>query len=379
MCATPLVLLATLRSRCSILYMTVQSSVITDLPTNDGYLSLSVSEVVDEAPDVRSFVLDVPPHQVAGFGYLAGQYVTLRVRIDGLDHLRCYSLSSTPGVDSDLRITVKRTADGLVSNWLHDVAVGDTLEVRPPAGRFTIRDRDSDVVLLASGSGITPVYSILKSLLHTTDRNIGLLYGNRTRQTTIFAGELDELASTLDGRLSVTHHIYEEDGYLRPDDVMDFIAHYDDPDIYLCGSKSFAETVLDSVALCEVPSDRLFTESYTPQDVGHTEIVVHASEASSSAEPGGPPAEVVITLDGRRRTLPYAAGDSLLETARRAGLSPPFSCEAGNCGSCVALLKEGEVAMGANSALMADELAEGWILTCQGVPRTKRVVLEYPG
>src|SRR5207248_6041705 len=174
---------------------------------------LRIGRVIEETVDARSFVLDVPPDLERAFAYRAGQFVTHRVSVDGQPHLRCYSMSSSPEVDDELRVTVKRIAGGVVSNWMIDnLRAGDVIETTCPAGVFCLPDGDGDVVAFAGGSGITPVFSIAKTALATTARRVRLQYANRDRDSIIFAAELERLASQYPDRLHVVHRLDVEHG-----------------------------------------------------------------------------------------------------------------------------------------------------------------------
>src|SRR5437660_374071 len=169
---------------------------------------LRIARVVHETDDATSFVLDVPPELKDAFAYRAGQFVTHRVRIDGQAHLRCYSMSSSPEVDDEFQVTVKRVAGGIVSNWMLDtLREGDELDTTCPAGVFCLPPGDSDVVTFAGGSGITPVFSIIKTALATTSRRVHLLYANRDRDSVIFSADLEQLASRYPDRLNIDHRL----------------------------------------------------------------------------------------------------------------------------------------------------------------------------
>lgn len=166
----------------------------------DGFVPLRIKRVVTEARDAVSIVLDVPPGSAEEFGYQAGQFLTLLVNVDGTEHRRCYSMSSSPALGEDLQITVKRDRDGVVSNWLNDTAApGGRLAALPPQGRFVLHDSDRELIAFAGGSGITPVFSLLRTALVSGTRSTRLFYANRNRDAVIFD---EALASLLLGPLS---------------------------------------------------------------------------------------------------------------------------------------------------------------------------------
>jgi ferredoxin-NADP reductase len=341
---------------------------------SDGFHRLRIARVVDETADARSFVLAVPDGLKAAFAYRAGQYCTFRVPVGGDVHERCYSMSSAPEVDGELQVTVKRVAGGAVSNWMHDkLAPGDELDVSRPVGRFRLRPGDADVVAFSAGSGITPVFSLLKSALATTGRRARLLYANRDAGSVIFDRALADLAGRHPGRLEVVHHLDAEAGFLRPDAVAPHADALPGADFYLCGPAPFMDLVEGALLAHGVAGDRILLERFDPAGP-------EAAAAPDAPPPGSEtagPVEVTIELDGRSRTAGYRAGTTILQTARQLGLDAPFSCEAGNCATCMARVVEGRATMHANNALDDDEVAEGWVLTCQAVPTTPSVRVVY--
>jgi ferredoxin-NADP reductase len=339
-----------------------------------GYHPLRVKEVVRETHDASSFVLDVPPDLTETFRYQPGQFCTFRVRVGGEEQLRSYSMSSAPDTDADLTVTVKRVAGGVVSNHLLDqVSAGDILELTKPAGVFCPQDSERAVVALCGGSGITPVMSITKHILRTSERPVRLLYANRDASSVIFEQTLAALQADHPGRLEVRLHHDSVSGFLDPDEVAGFAGADLDADFYICGPGPFmdlAETVLAGLG---VSPEHIFIERF---------LVEQQEKEAAAEEAGGrgaedAPAEVTVILNKKSVVVTYQRGDTLLETARRGGLRPPFSCESGNCATCMAFLKEGSAVMRANNALTPEEVEEGWILTCQGLPRGPTVTIEY--
>jgi ferredoxin-NADP reductase len=338
-----------------------------------GFHPLPVVEVVTETPDTRSFVLAVPPELRSLFRYQAGQFCTFRVTIDGEEHLRCYSMSSAPGaagsaVDPTLTVTVKRVPDGLVSNWLNDrVAVGDVLSVTRPAGVFCLRPgATTPVVAFCGGSGVTPVMSLARVVLGSTSRPLSVLYANRDRGSVIFSEPLADLAATHADRFRLAHHVDAEAGYPTPATIT-AVAGDGDADYYVCGPAPFMDLVEKTLLDLGVPEDQIWIERFT----------VPPSSVTQSPAAGEPTGKVTLVLSGKRTTIDYRPGDTILETARRAGLRPPFSCEAGNCATCMALVRDGAATLRTNNALTEDELTEGWILTCQALPKTPTLTADY--
>ena len=342
-----------------------------------------MKRVVDETGDTRSFVLDVPADLQDAFRYRPGQFCTFRVAVGaGGSQLRCYSMSSAPGLDPDLTVTVKRVPGGLVSNWLNDqVSVGDVLAVTRPAGVFCPRDSGRPVVAFCGGSGVTPVISIAKSVLATSERPVRMLYANRDRDSVIFESELGRLQADHPDRFELRYHYDSDGGYLEAGDIAGFAAGSLDADFYICGPGPFMDLVESTLLDLGVEPDRVLIERF----VVPAEPEPAEAEPEPEPEPGAAGAAgdsdvtktVVLILNGKKSSVAYRPGDTILETARRGGLQPPFSCEAGNCATCMALLHEGSATMRTNNALTPDEVEEGWVLTCQALPHGPTVTVEY--
>jgi len=335
------------------------------LPDHE-YHQLAVVGVVEETADTRSFVLGIPPDLERAFAYSAGQFCTFRATIDGVPVVRSYSMSSSPDTGDPFTTTVKRVPGGRMSNWMNDVLEpGATAEVMRPTGLFVLREHDNPIVAFAGGSGITPVISVIKSALATTNRPILLVYANRSADSVIFGEALERLRSASAGRLAVHHHLDTERGFIDPTQCAALVGERVDADFYLCGPGPYMDTVEAGLSTLGVAPGQVVIERFVTPD---------AAPVDTS---GVAPEELVIRLDRRKHTVPYRGGDTLLETARRGGLRPPFSCEAGNCATCMAHLDEGTVTMRVNNALSADELDDGWVLTCQSIPTSAAVVVNY--
>jgi 3-ketosteroid 9alpha-monooxygenase subunit B len=329
----------------------------------------TVSRIVKESADARTYVL--APHD-GPLPYRAGQFCTFKVSVDGQDLYRSYSMSSAPEVDGELMTTVKRVPGGRVSNWLHDNLVeGDVVEMTRPAGTFVLRPDTTPILGFSGGSGITPILSLTKSALATTDRPVRLLCADRDANSIIFGEALADLQARYAGRLTVIRHLDDHAGYLTADAVRDFVGEDVTADSYLCGPAAFMALV--EAALPD-------TGRVVAEDFG----AVSTPEADTVEEAGAGPADaaadectVNVVLRKSKATVTAKAGDTILESARRAGMTPPFSCEAGNCGTCIATLTEGTAEMRVNDVLTDDEVADGYVLTCQAVPTSASVTANY--
>jgi 3-ketosteroid 9alpha-monooxygenase subunit B len=327
---------------------------------------LKVADVIEETADTRSFVIEIPATLAQRFAYAAGQFCTFRAAIGGEPIVRCYSMSSSPDTGDPFTVTVKRVPGGKMSNWMNDtLAPGDAIDVMPPAGLFVLRAAESPIVAFAGGSGITPVLSIIKSALVTTAREIRLVYANRGPGSVIFADALERLRAESGGRLSVHHHLDAESGFLDAAACAALVGDRTQADFYVCGPGPYMDVVQAGLERRGVDPGRLFIERF--------EVPAEAPAGSVASETES----IVVRLDGRRQAIAYEPGDTILGAARRAGLKPPFNCQAGNCATCMAFLREGKVTMRVNNALDAGEVEEGWILTCQAIPTSREVVVDY--
>ena len=334
------------------------------MPREYGYHRLTVADVIEETADTRSFVLDIPPALEARFAYVAGQYCTFRTMIGGEQVVRCYSMSSSPETRDPFTVTVKRVPGGKMSNWMNETLTsGDTIDVMPPAGAFVLRTAETPIVAFAGGSGITPILSIMKTVLVSTAREIVLVYANRGPDSVIFAEAIERLRAGSDGRLSVHQHLDSEKGFLDAAACAALVGNRTQADFFVCGPGPYMKVVLAGLDQRGVDPGRVFIERF--------DLPGEAPSVESATE------SVTIRLEGRKRRVRYEPGDTILDTARRAGFNPPFACQAGNCGTCMAYLENGTVTMRVNNALGADEVEQGWVLTCQSIPTSREVLVDY--
>lgn len=341
------------------------------------YHPLRIARVVEETADARSFVVEVPPDLVDVFQYDAGQHLTFKVQVGDEELLRCYSLASSPDCESEHKVTVKRIADGRVSQWMNDnLREGDIVHVLPPAGRFVLRESARPIVLFGGGSGITPVIALVKSALVKTDRRLKLIYANRDQASVIFADELEALRDKHPQRLEIIHSLDDRDGFLTAQRVRDLVGDDTGAHFYLCGPGAFMEVAEQGLEDARVTPDCVFKELFvSPEDDEPTaEDRARAAEADAGAAGCQ---KLVVTVDGATHEIPYAEGKTVLETARDAGVEPPFSCEDGYCSCCMAKLVEGQVKMRKNDCLTQRDLDQGWVLTCQSVPQTTTVKVDW--
>ncbi|HYX00742.1 MAG TPA: ferredoxin--NADP reductase [Reyranella sp.] len=324
-----------------------------------AYNKLRIAKIVQETPDARSFILEVPPDLADRYRYRAGQFLTFRVPHPEGVFNRCYSLSSAPETDGLHKVTVKRVEGGKGSNWFHDsLKEGGVLEVLPPAGRFVLGEGEAPLLLFGGGSGITPMMSLIKSALKAGHRRMRLFYANRDKPSIIFDAELVSLLAEHHGRLEVIHHLDAEQGLIKPEEILAALKGFEDAEAYLCGPGPFMTLVETTLIGAGMPRERVRIERFEAS--GNDAVPIEPEEDDVI------PSEITIHFEGKAHKVPYRKGLSILEAAREAGLNPLSSCEEGFCASCAAKRIKGKIVLAKNDIYTADDLANNWILTCQG-------------
>ncbi|WP_406300080.1 FAD-binding oxidoreductase [Embleya sp. NBC_00888] len=337
----------------------------TDVGTGEPSLrQVRVAEVRRETPSAVTLVLEDAGRHPQPFDFRPGQYFTLVADIDGRPVRRAYSASSAPGA-SRLEVTVKHVEDGRFSTHVHrGLRVGDRLAVRGPSGSFHAQlQPPDDTVLIAAGSGVTPMMSMIRTRLadrHGRDK-IALLYSSRTTEETIFGDELDRLAADLPDRLSVTHVLTRQAGRLDADGVRHWLTQRSptpDTHYYVCGPDPLMDAVQDVLADLGVLDEKAHQERYTSgAGTGNTTTV---------------PQEMRVEKDGRPLgTVTVEPGQTLLEAGLAAGLAMPHSCTVGNCGDCMVKLNSGDVTQNEPNCLTPQQKSDGYVLTCVGCPMSK--------
>jgi len=342
--------------------------------TTPDYISLTVAKVIAETHDSCSFELAVPAELVERFQYKPGQFLTVRIPC-GDDWLpRCYSLSSSPFAGENLRVTVKRVEGGRGSNWLCDqVKSGDQLQVQVPAGAFVPRGLDGDFLLLAGGSGITPVLSILRSALSQAQGRVRLVYANRDEQSVIFKAFLLELVRDYPERLQVVHWLGSVQGNPDVAQLAHLAAGFEQAQAFICGPAPFMDAGSEALRRAGLPGSHIHVERFVslPSENEQSMLpVVELEDATAT--------QLTVELDGTTYELNCAQGEVLLTAMRREGLPAPHSCLVGSCATCMCTLVEGAVELLHNDALDQQELNEGWTLACQAVATSDRVHLRFP-
>jgi 3-ketosteroid 9alpha-monooxygenase subunit B len=333
---------------------------------------LVVREIVRETDDACSLVLEPPAG--ADFSYQPGQFLTLRIPAETGPVARSYSLCSSPHVDDVLRIGVKRIRDGIGSSWIHEsVAVGDEIECLVPGGVFTPKSLDDDLLLLAGGSGITPVLSILKSALAVGRGRIVLVYANQHEKSVIFADQLRGLAEANPDRLHVLHWLESVQGLPSRALLKALIAPYSSYTAFLCGPSPFMETVTHALRDCGVPPARIHIERF--QSLVDDPFAI--GDVAATADDGGETTHLQVDLDGETHEFEWPRRTRLLDLLLAKGLKAPYSCRLGQCSACACILDEGEVEMVTTEILEQEDLDDGYVLGCQSLPVSDKVRIRY--
>ena len=338
--------------------------------------TLTVLDVVEETADARSLILGVPEGLGDRFDYRPGQFLTLRVPgSEGRGSARCYSLASAPGVDPDLKVTVKRVDGGAGSNWICDnVRPGQTIEVLPPAGVFTPERLNGDLLLFAGGSGITPVISIVKAVLAQPEGTAVLCYANRDESSVIFSAELRELTARAPGRLQVIHLLESVQGLPTVETLTALAAPFAGRDAaFVCGPAPFMEAVTEALRRTGMPKQKIVLEKFhslSGDPFAEREPVPEADDDTGTAR-------LSVTLNGNVHEFRWPAETKLLDLLLARGLKAPYSCGEGNCAACSCRVVSGEVKMLINDILEEEDLEEGWVLGCQSVPVTDEVEISF--
>jgi ring-1,2-phenylacetyl-CoA epoxidase subunit PaaE len=353
----------------------------------EHFHALRVAEVVPETNEANSIRFEVPPELRERFAFRAGQHLTLRAILGGEEVRRNYSLCTAPA-EEDWLVTVKRIGGGLFSNWVGDqLKAGDIVDVMPPHGSFTTDFDPANkrhLVGIAGGSGITPVMSLIKTLLREEPgSHFTLLYGNRDSSSVIFLEGLAELKDKFLERLEIYHFLDQEEqdielfnGMLSRERLEEAISALipDAPEVdgwFICGPGPMMDAAEGALLDRNVAKERIHVERFTadrPPEAVSREI----AQLQTQAEGVG----VSVTLDGRTRRVPFTQGN-ILDSARAAGLPAPFACKAGVCATCRAKVTKGKVEMAARYGLTDEEVADGYVLTCQSVPLGDGVAVDY--
>ena len=353
----------------------------------EHFYPLRVAEIVPETDEANSIRFEVPEELKGAFRFKAGQHLSVRAEIQGEEVRRNYSLCVAPD-EGELMVTVKRIAGGVFSNWIGDnLKPGDVLDVMTPHGSFTV-DFDTDAtrryVAFAGGSGITPVMSLITTALKEEPRSrFALFYGNRDASSIIFLEALAALKERYIGRLELYHFLSDEAGDVELFNGMLDREHVDaaidnlveDADAidawFICGPVPMMDAAEAALTERGVAQDRVHIERFL---AGRPSAALAAQIAQLQEKAAG--LTISVTLDGRTRKVEFSEAN-ILDSARGAGMPAPFACKAGVCATCRAKVTKGKVEMAARYGLTDEEIAAGYVLTCQSVPVGEGVAVDY--
>lgn len=351
------------------------------------FYPLTVRGIQHQTRDAITLVFAVPPELEDRFRFIQGQYITLRATVEGEEVRRSYSICSAVQ-DAKLRVAIKRTPGGVFSNWIIDnIKAGDTLEVMPPEGRFHVQlsqGNEKHYVAFAAGSGITPVFSIIKTtLLAEPNSSFTLFYGNRASSTVMFREELAELKDTFMGRFSLIHVMSREHQELdllngrisgdKSEQLLRQFCRFETIDtVFLCGPQEMVDEVSARLEALGLPESRIKIELFTVKE-SERQTQRKTSVAAHEAE-----CRVKLIVDGSAREFTMLRGDeTILDAGLNRGIDLRHSCKSGVCATCRAKLIEGQVEMDVHYALEDYEIARGFILTCQSYPVTDHVTVDF--
>lgn len=351
--------------------------------------TLTVSDIRRETDDAVSIAFDVPSELKDEYTFIQGQYLTFKINLGGEEIRRNYSICVSP-LDGELRVAVKKVEGGLFSAYANDtLKVGDTLEVMTPMGRFHTKldpTNEKSYVAFVAGSGITPVMAHMKTILATEPKStISLFYGNKSTASIIFREQIEDLKNLYMGRLRVFHVLSREasefpflQGHIDEEKCGIFFRYFVQPEtmdeVFICGPAPMIEAVRTSLNAAGVDPKKVHFELFaSPQ-----QLAARKGEATLAKKDTGFKAEVKIILDGLATEFTMDANESsILDAALKNGADLPFACKGGVCATCRARITEGEVNMDVNYSLEPDELARGFVLTCQSHPKTPTVTVDF--
>jgi ring-1,2-phenylacetyl-CoA epoxidase subunit PaaE len=337
-----------------------------------------IQEIRPETADAVSVVFKIPENLKADFKFTAGQYLTLQTAINGEVIRRAYSICATPE-SGEIRVAIKKVTKGVFSTYATtELKVGDAIEIAAPEGRFLLSpDANKNYIGFAAGSGITPILSMLKSVLQTeTTATFTLVYGNKSAADTIFYEELNQLKEMYSGRFKL-HYIFSRenvknslrgriDGNVTNYFVKNMYKETSFDAAYLCGPEEMIKDVSKTLEKNNIAKENI-----------HFELFVVAADEEKIAQVKEGTTEITVLLDDEVTTFTMSQTDDILAANLRNNIDAPYSCQGGVCSSCLARVTEGKAVMVKNSILTDGELEEGLILTCQAHPTTPTITIDF--
>jgi ring-1,2-phenylacetyl-CoA epoxidase subunit PaaE len=350
--------------------------------------SLRVSKIKKETPDCVSVSFDIPENLATVFEFREGQNITIKKSIGGEELRRSYSICNAPH-EKELKVAIKKVDGGLFSQFANDLLKeGDLLDVLPPTGKFNARlagTAATNYLAIAAGSGITPIISIIKHTLQSQENSsVTLLYGNRNRGSIIFFDELEGLKNKYMERFNFINILSREKtdaavfyGRINEEklaSLQSLVAYNNFDSVYICGPEELIFSSSDFLQKKGIEKSKIHFELFTTPG----QLTAKKQTEINLPDDKGPKSNISIRLDGRSFTFDLSySGQSILDAALQQGADLPFACKGGVCCTCRAKLLEGEVHMDVNYALEPEEIAQGFILTCQSHPTTGKVVVDF--
>lgn len=354
---------------------------------------LKVASVKRETPDAVSVSFDVPQELKDKFNYIPGQYMTLRVPVSGQLHNRSYSFCSSPYKNEPITIAVKEVAGGVVSTFINKtLASGMELEVMEPMGNFhspISASNSKNYILFGGGSGITPVFSIMKSVLAAEPTSKAtLFYGNRDTQSIIFREQLQQIEAENNNRLKVVHILDKPEtgwnsytGFIVKDMALKLLKentdmNFGNAEFFICGPTPMMKEIESALESLSIAKEKVHIEYFTAK-ADEDKVAANVGSTSVSEEPFTGKTKVKIIYDGNEVEFDVSEKETILTAALDAGYDPPYSCMVAACCTCRAKLVSGKVEMDDRESLTDAEIARGYVLTCQSHPKSNGIVLNY--
>ena len=361
--------------------------------SSPSFHELSIKKVSPEAAGSVAITFDIPSESLEKFHFEPGQFLTLRADVNGQDVRRNYSISSPRSQflkRRELEIGIRPVEGGVFSNWAAtQLKAGDTLKVMPPEGRFTIKKpRAIHRVGFAAGSGITPILSIAATTLEEqTESKFTLVYGNRRMSSVMFNEALQDLKDRFPGRFTMIHILSQQaqevdllQGRIDADKIkaiIDALLPAKSMDeVFICGPEAMIEVTEKALIDSGVPANRVHSERFTTS-VSQAHKVQADTDAAKEKTSSAKSVHMTIVLDGKEHEVALSPDEHVLDAALNAGLDLPFSCKAGVCSTCRCKVTHGEVTMDKNFTLEADEMAQGFALSCQARAATQKLVISF--
>lgn len=343
--------------------------------------SLVIKEISKETSEAYSLLFDIPLNLKDSFTFKAGQYITIKCNINGKETRRCYSICSVPNKTEIFQIIVKSVPNGVFSKYVVDLKAGDQLEISEPEGNFYYEPRiekSKTFVAIAAGSGITPIFSIIQSILSFSNDNIVLFYGNKSVEQTIFNKEILTLAENFSERFKVIKFYTQENiegshfGRIDQKIILETLQNSSFSTIekfYVCGPEDLIENLTDTLLAQNIKKENILYELFfSPQTSEQNEAAVSENSGETI---------VKLILDGEEETITVDKNVLLLDSILNAGFDIPYSCQNAICSTCLCMLTKGEVNMVKNEVLSNAEIEEGKIVVCQSYPVSDEIELNY--